>query len=146
MYRFHVAIHAAPAKMPLATPTSIDARLVNALPTSPELLGIPLSISFEEAAQCLAALPRMYIEPDGSFVWVGNAENVDWQVDGVLYDREGRLLYIELKGSCPRSAFDDLLRAWGWPKTPLIFQVVPQAVYLAETDFRHWADGCIPTD
>jgi hypothetical protein len=127
----------------LATPRSIDARRVNALPLLPESLGIPFSISFEGATRHLAALPRMFIEPDGSFVWVGNEKNADWQVDGVLYDRQGRLLYIEMKGHCPQAAFDELLRAWGWPETRLIFQVVPRAVFLAETDFRRWADGCI---
>jgi hypothetical protein len=33
------------------------------------------------------------------------------------------------------------LRAFGWPETPLIFQLPQKAVYLAEADFRRWAES-----
>ena len=96
-------------------------------------------VTFEQAEAALAALPRLFIEPDGSFVWVADDAQRLWQVDGNLYDRNGRLLYVEVKGSCPAAAFDRLLRAVGWPDVPLAFQLVREAVYLDEAGFRRYA-------
>lgn len=81
----------------------------------------------------------MYCEPDGSFVWVSPAGEPPWQVDGVLYDRGGRLLFVDLKGNCPSTEFDRLLGACGWPAAPVLFQLVRQAVFVEETEFRRLA-------
>ncbi|MGH7140678.1 MAG: hypothetical protein ACREHD_33515, partial [Pirellulales bacterium] len=91
--------------------------------------------TFEEVSEALAALPRMFIEPDGSFVWVSASESV-WQLDGVLYDGPGRLWYIELKGHCPEPEFNLLLSALGWPRTQVEFQLVREAAILDEQAFR----------
>jgi hypothetical protein len=91
--------------------------------------------SFEEVCRALAGLPRMFIEPDGSFVWVASAEP-RWQIDGVLYDGAGGLWYVELKGCCPQAPFDELLSTLGWPQTRVRFQLVQQAVMLGEDEFR----------
>jgi hypothetical protein len=116
----------------------------------------PLVRSFEEVAAQLEQLPRLYFEPDGSFVWVGEEEPTSgdddavvdpaqhsahrrWQVDGNLYDLHGRLLYIELKGHCPPERFDQLLSACGWPQQEVLFQLLREALYLSESDFRRWA-------
>src|SRR5690349_6762515 len=61
-----------------------------------EQLATPWDIDFETAVERLAKLERMFIEPDGAFVWRPAA---DVQIDGVLYDRNSRLQYVELKGS-----------------------------------------------
>ena len=76
----------------------------------------PFNVTFEDVFSALEAWPRMYIEPDGSFVWVGQDSLADgsvspWQLDGHLYDRDQRLLYVELQGTCPRAAFEQLLAA-----------------------------------
>jgi len=96
-------------------------------------------VTFEQAESSLAALPRMFIEPDGSFVWVADRGERAWQIDGQLYDRNGRLLYVEVKGNCPADALDRLLRAFGWPDVPLVFQLIREAVYLDEAGFRRYA-------
>ncbi len=100
---------------------------------------MPMPVSFEQAADRLQELPRMFFEPDGSFVWVGDEQGQRWQVDGQLTDRDGRLLFVELKGDCPANQFDQLLAAFGWPATPLIFQLTRHAVFLDEADFRRFA-------
>jgi hypothetical protein len=141
MYRFQAVIHARPKATASDPPEPVDGHVCQPLRVHPEMLQVPLPVSFEQAAIELAALPRMFVEPDGSLVWVGADGDETWQVDGVLYDRNGRLLYVELKGSCPRNEFDRLLRTFGWPKTPLMFQLVDKAVYLIESDFRRWAEG-----
>jgi hypothetical protein len=91
-------------------------------------------VSFEAAAESLEKLDRLFIEPDGSFVWAGEG----WQVDGSLYDRDGRLQYVELKGALPVEAFDRLLAALGWPATPVVFQLVREGKTVDEAEFRAW--------
>lgn len=115
---FHVNIHRQPLDGPAGGPTMF-------------------SRTFEQVADALARLPRMFIEPDGSFVWVAAHEPI-WQVDGVLYDGATGLWYIEVKGSCPQSQFDELLRTLGWPDTPVVFQLVEQAIQLNDDEFRHY--------
>jgi hypothetical protein len=107
---------------------------------SPEWLGrSTLARSFEDVATDLARFERMYIEPDGSFVWVSGRSEPSWQVDGNLYDHQERVRFVEVKGSCPREQFDQFLVAFGWPRTQLIFQLVRAAVFLDEAEFRRWA-------
>lgn len=139
LYTFHVTVHARPAGVAAGNMVDLDGRQVSTLKVQGAAVGAPFDISFEAAAEALAQLPRMFIEPDGSFVWVSAAQDAPWQVDGVLYDRNERLLFAELKGSCPPGAFDDLLRALGWPATAVMFQLTREALYLDEATFRQWA-------
>lgn len=97
--------------------------------------------TFETAAAGLAELERMFCEPDGSFVWVSSQGEPVWQVDGNLYDKEQRLRFVDVKGSCPDAALDRLLTALGWPATPVIFQLLREAVFLDEAAFRRYACG-----
>ncbi|HVA47363.1 MAG TPA: hypothetical protein VNH11_13420 [Pirellulales bacterium] len=99
--------------------------------------------TFEQVAQSLADLPRMFVEPDGSFVWVA-AAGPAWQIDGVLYDGAERLWYMELQGRCPPHEFDRLLLALGWPETPVRVQLVREGELMEEQEFRRsvgWAAG-----
>ncbi len=83
----------------------------------------------------------MFVEPDGSFVWVADHGEPAWQVDGLLFDRAGQLVYVELKGSCPAERWDLLLGSLGWPTVPLVFQLVREAIFLDEASFRAWASN-----
>lgn len=94
--------------------------------------------SFEKVSEALARLPRMFIEPDGAFVWVGGGEP-SWQLDGVLYDGAAGLWYVELKGWCPEARFDELLGTLGWPETAVTVQLVREAISLGEGEFRRHA-------
>lgn len=99
-----------------------------------------LSVTFDAALERLAALPRLFIEPDGSFVWRGMDEGgAEWQVDGNLIDRGIALAYVEVKGCCPVQRFDELLAALGWPEQPLVFQLPRRGVVLDEAEFRRLA-------
>jgi hypothetical protein len=106
-----------------------------------ELLAVPLAISFDEAIARLSQLERMYAEPDGSFVWVSAREGLSWQVDGNVFDRDGRVVLVDMKGSCPPEEFDRLLACFGWPGEPLLFQLVRPAVFLEESVFRRHAEA-----
>ncbi|MEX2185671.1 MAG: hypothetical protein WD875_02710 [Pirellulales bacterium] len=113
------------------------------------------AVSFEQAAAALESLERMFFEPDGSFVWTENRtatvdhENgpstdeieTSWQIDGVLYDRGGRLAYVEIKGNAPADAINRLLPALGWPEARLTFQLMREGVVLDEVAFRQWLAG-----
>jgi hypothetical protein len=92
--------------------------------------------TWEDAAANLERLPRMIFEPDGSFVVSGNDTIGRWQVDGHLFDFAGRLQRLELHGSCPRAAFDELLACVGWPAQPLVFELVREGVTIDEQEFR----------
>jgi predicted transcriptional regulator len=116
MYRFHVIVQAADAE------------------------GRPVTfweLSFEQAAQRLSRLPRMDVEPDGALLWAGTDESGErWQVEGTLMDGGAALAYVELKGSCPPAAWDELLRALGWPGQRLVYQLPQDGRWLSESQFR----------
>ncbi len=56
--------------------------------------------TFEGLADAIGSLPGMYFEMDGSFVWVDRNTDPPSQMDGMVYDRNGRLEYVEVKGAC----------------------------------------------
>ena len=146
MYRFHIAIHARAKQVVPGSVLTCGVLRCPTLAVEPQLLAEPFAISFEQAAENLHRLPRMFVEPDGSFVWVSDTPEHAWQVDGNLFDRRERLLYVEAKGSCPAPAFDRLLAACGWPETTLIFQLIRQAVFLEEAEFRRFAERPLAYD
>ena len=98
-------------------------------------------VTFDRASEILSTLPRMFIEPDGSFVWTGEHDGQSWQVDGVLYDEGPSLSYVEMLGRCPPNEFDQFLAALGWPAAPVMFQIVEAGVFLAEEEFREFANA-----
>jgi hypothetical protein len=125
----HVTIHRV-SSLPAAGPAArIGHRdVATLLLKSADLL--PLAATFEAAAAALEALPRLYFEPDGSFLWVG--EQNAWQIDGQLHDRGETLDYVELKGHCPASALACLLRALRTADETLIFHAVREGVFVDE--------------
>lgn len=136
MLPFHLMIHAAPDELPPARPRDFQGLSIEAYTLSPTQLERPLDVSFERASERLAELPRLFIEPDGSFVWVGDSSGPAWQVDGVLYDRAGRVQYVELKGNCPVERFDELLAAFDWPRQAILLQLVREALFVEAREWR----------
>jgi hypothetical protein len=136
---FQITIHARPAEAQEGAVVELNGKKYRVLDVPPAALGTPFEKSFEAASEALLVLERMFLEPDGSFVWVSTAKERPWQLDGVLYDRAERLLYVDLKGACTLDDFDRLLEALGWPETPVMFQLVREAVFLDEAEFRRFA-------
>src|SRR5262249_41629265 len=84
-----------------------------------------LGVTFEEAYQRLEVLPRMFLEPDGSFVWVSpHSEPVRWQIDGNLQDAGPRLHSVILLGQCEAESFGQLLSCFRAAQEPLRFELV----------------------
>jgi hypothetical protein len=98
-----------------------------------------MTVSFEMAVERLRQLPRMFIEPDGAFVWVSQNDEPTWQLEGCLYDRGNRMMYVDVAGTCPAEQFDQLLAAFGWPESGFVFQLRQHAVYMEEFEWRRYA-------
>ncbi|MFM7185486.1 MAG: hypothetical protein ACKO4Z_12050 [Planctomycetota bacterium] len=103
-----------------------------------------MEVRFDEAIERLGAIEGLFVEPDGSFVWSSPRSRIPtasfrWQVDGNAFERAGKVLLVDLKGSCPAAEFDRLLTALGWPSQAVIMQLVRPAVFLDEATFRRHA-------
>lgn len=140
MLQFNLTIHACPTDIAAGPEVPLAGGQYRSLAVAPATLAATtFDCTFEEASARLEALPRMFLEPDGSFVWTSSQSDQAWQVDGNLYDRAERLAFIDLNGSCPAVDFDRLLSALGWPRSPLVFQLTREAVVLDEAEFRRYA-------
>jgi hypothetical protein len=102
-----------------------------------------LAVSFEELAAALETLDRLYFEPDGSFVWTGGSAVDRWQIDGLVYDRAGRVQYVDLKASAPpdavtslAEAVDRILAALATPLASLAFDQVESGETQNAAEFR----------
>ncbi len=141
MLSFFATLHARPAAVASGPQLELAGRQVNTLQVPPALLHeTTFACSFEQAMDELDKLDRMYCEPDGSFVWVSSQSEPPWQLDGNAYDRGGRLLFVDLKGTCPSQQLDCVLHAVGWPGTPVMFQLTREAVFLEDGEFRRFAE------
>ncbi|MCP4194582.1 MAG: hypothetical protein GY768_28575 [Planctomycetaceae bacterium] len=102
----------------------------------------PLPRSFEEVLSCLESFARMFIEPDGSFVWVGGESETNWQLDGQLNDGSTGLNSVEIKGTVSTQAWNQLLQAVGWPDAQLLMQLPREGIFMTEMEFRRFAEFC----
>lgn len=93
---------------------------------------LPLSVSFEAVAVALEGLPRMFFEPDGSFVWVSDDSQMTWQLDGQLQDQGASLDHVEIKGTCSHDSFRAFLRTLRLGDERLVFQLVAERRFVDE--------------
>lgn len=136
---FNSVIHARPAGTPTGGDANLRGCLLRRLAVRGDDVGPGFDVTFETVGERLGGKERLYFEPDGSFVWVGSADERPWQLDGLLADRADRLLYVELKGTCSPAALDELLAVIGRPAEGFMFQLVREAVFLDEAEFRRYA-------
>jgi len=117
-----------------------------------------MDLSFEQLVERLLQLPRLFAEPDGSFLWSGTYEAEEhaveslrisslaktcdlpigpptdtWQVEGMLYDRALRVTRVELQGSCPRKAWLQFLECFQ-PQNPLVAYLVEFRCFVLASD------------
>ncbi len=115
-----------------------------------------MSVSFEQVAEAMSALPRMFFEMDGSFVWRGSSaeataslptastsaanssaeltvSSANWQIDGMVYDAAGQVARVELKGHCPLEIFSQLL-ACIQPADKLLAYSIDHGSYIRVVD------------
>lgn len=139
MYHFEVSLFARPTDLEFNSP--VELRGVSLTPIDPTALtaGKLFTCTFEETATKLAALFSMDIEPDGYFVWARGIDADRWQVDGHLFDRNNKLWRVDLKGSCPKENFEELLSCIDAPTDQIVFQLVQEGITLEEANFLTWA-------
>jgi hypothetical protein len=100
LYAFDATLHGLPVE-PAAGPAHDDAwGTWPTLSVEHARIVVPLRVGFDDAFARLALLERMFVEPDGSFVWTSPREGLSWQVDGNAFEKDGRVLMVDLKGSC----------------------------------------------
>jgi hypothetical protein len=116
--------------------------------------------SFETLAEKLSNMPNLYFEMDGSFVWrpskkatssdttsgtesTGLRSRRVLQIDGMVYDRNGAIEYIEMKGDFDHHLWDELLSVINSmiPPNPQdqsawMIHHVPQGFWTTEPTFR----------
>ena len=139
---FHISMHARPDGTWREELVQLSGQTLRATLVPTSAMICPLPVTFELVVESLSVLPRMYVEPDGSFVWVAGAPTQsDWQLDGMLWDRGGALQYVELKGRCSEFVWRQLLTALGADDTPLLVQFVERALFVAEPEFRRFVWG-----
>jgi len=139
LYAFDATLHRLPDE-PMAGPLHADAwGTWPTLAVEHAQTVVPLLTGFDDAFMKLGGIERMFVEPDGSFVWTSPREGLSWQIDGNAFEKDGRVLLVDLKGSCPPAAFDRLLAAFGWPDEAMMVQLVKPAVFLDEATFRRHA-------
>ena len=130
----HFTIHAAPTGECSTTVREVQGQRLTVWEVNAADLP-PLGVTFEQVAERLSTLPRMFFEPDGSFVWVSSAQP-RWQLDGQLQDRGPALDYVELKGTCAAAEWEKFLTTLGWPGKKLLFQLVRAGIFLDEPALR----------
>ena len=139
MLPMHVIVQAAPQKALEYQTVSLRETSWQVIDLSPADLTVPLPHTFEDVLSRLESLDRMFIEPDGSFVWVGGSIESNWQVDGQLHDSSSGLINVEIKGTICVDAWEQLLSCLGWPDVQLLIQLPREGVFMAESEFRRYA-------
>ena len=137
LYRFDAVIHALPPQAAAGPALRLGDSHYCTLSVPPASLSASLPLSFEASVFELQKLVGLDVEPDGFFTW---RQQPHTQVEGHLYDRHDRLLYVNLKGTCKPESLDQLLCATGWPSAELMFQLVREGAWLSEPEFRRYAE------
>ncbi len=139
---FHIALHALPSAVTLGPEACHDGINLRLVLVAAHDLQEPLETSFEDAIARLNTLSRMFTEPDGSFTWGSDPrEPSSWRLDGCLFDRDGRLMYVELKGACSFAAWRNLIVQLCPSSQPLLIQWIERGVFTNELEFRNWLGG-----
>lgn len=135
MRSLHVIAHARPALVSAGGSFTIGQQAFRAVSFDGAIELPAFAITFDHAIACLEELPRMFVEPDGSFVWVSSDEPTPWQLDGQLHDGQLGLMHVELKGAAPTDRWRELLSCFGWPNQSFVFQCVREGVFVDDATF-----------
>jgi len=74
MYRFHITIHVRPPEAIEGDLVELDGQPCRPLCMPPTAIATPFPVSFEEASESLAALPRLFIELVRCGIYLGEED------------------------------------------------------------------------
>lgn len=133
----HASLHARPADRLPIREIDVYGFHRRVCDVSANQLRHPLSVTFEELTDRFMAQPRLFCEPDGSFVWVGQDQDDEhrWQIDGQLNDSAEGLMSIEVKFAGRITNLSTLWQLCGAPEQRLLVQLVQFGVYLETDEF-----------
>ncbi len=105
--------------------------------------GVPLPITFNEAYARFESIDELFIEPDGAFGWVSRQDSEEsWRVDGCLYDSGPKLQYVEMKGHCSATSWQqfgpNILNALNVNDENAIVQLVRAGIYVSINQFERY--------
>ncbi|MGN6132932.1 MAG: hypothetical protein ACTHOU_00475 [Aureliella sp.] len=108
-------------------------RIYGGAPPEGSHRGQPLRISLDDALANLERLSRMFVEPDGSFLWTGGHASGDssWQLEGNLYDDGRHVQYVDVAGDCPEGEWTTFLAALGESLSTVALQLLDQDRFVA---------------
>ncbi len=95
-------------------------------------------IAFETLLERWSALPRMFAEPDGSFLWVGRIREEAWQLDGQIHDGRQAVAALEMRGAVPRQSLNTLIHSVGGRAEQLWWQLVPEGIIVDAQQFHRF--------
>ncbi len=76
--------------------------------------------SFEQVLERLLQLPGVYAEWDGSWSWTASEKNERglpaWRIEGMIYDRDAKVFYVDMQGRCTSQAWDTIISALEIPE------------------------------
>ena len=92
--------------------------------------------SFEAMRDRLMALAGVYFEPDGSVLWCPRG---DEQIAAMIYDRSGRVQYVDTWGKCRRASWRRFIAAVLPPPKTAELQILqlPASVWQDLQSFEH---------
>ncbi len=79
-----------------------------------------LPIPFSRWVQNLGDVPYFAWEPDGSFSLCSSTGHGAWRMGGNVWERNGRIAWIDVVGTCDWAGLKRVFSACGWPATPLL--------------------------
>ena len=100
------------------------------------------SVEFETYCQLLDAETDVFVELDGSFVARnhGPANNTNWQLDGIIGEKNERVSTIELKGTGDPHALADFIfryvESFVPPQKVLVCEIVEAGWYVEYQQFK----------
>lgn len=95
--------------------------------------------TFEEAYAALEQLPGVYLELDGSFFWL-TPDEPRGRIQGNLFDRDGRLLYVDLKADCSAESLEKFLAVIR-PAEGLLFELPREGRRMEEAALRAYLES-----
>lgn len=95
--------------------------------------------TFEQAYAALEQTPGVFLELDGSFFTL-TADEPRGRIEGNLFDRDGRLVYVDLKAECSLAELERFLAVIR-PPEGLAFELPREGLRLDEAGVRAYFSG-----